>query len=157
MADTDLTFCVLDLDQGCIDREPLPDEAILRKYIGGTGLGLYYLLQETPPQAQATDPEVPLIFMLGSLTGTPAVNSADWTTVCLNLSIPYAAWVGHSHGYWGAYLKHAGPSKGLSIAPYLPAMVDEYYRQMGWNVETGLPTPDTLRRLGMDEFLEAGE
>jgi aldehyde:ferredoxin oxidoreductase len=48
----------------------------------------------------------------------------------------------------------AGPSRGLSIAPYLPAMVDEYYGQMGWNVETGLPTPDTLRRLGMEEFLE---
>ena len=48
----------------------------------------------------------------------------------------------------------AGPSKGLSIEPYLPAMVDEYYRQMGGDVETGLPTPDTLRRLGMDEFLE---
>ena len=48
----------------------------------------------------------------------------------------------------------AGPSKGLSIAPYLPAMVDEYYRQMGWNVETGLPTPDTLKRLGMEELLE---
>ena len=47
----------------------------------------------------------------------------------------------------------AGPSKGLSIAPYFPAMVDEYYRQMGWNVETGLPTPETLGRLGMEEFL----
>jgi aldehyde:ferredoxin oxidoreductase len=33
-------------------------------------------------------------------------------------------------------------------------MVDEYYRQMGWDVETGLSTPDTLQRLGMDEFLE---
>jgi aldehyde:ferredoxin oxidoreductase len=47
----------------------------------------------------------------------------------------------------------AGPSRGLTVAPYLPAMVDEYYRQMGWNVDTGLPTPDTLRRLGMEEFL----
>jgi aldehyde:ferredoxin oxidoreductase len=47
----------------------------------------------------------------------------------------------------------AGPSKGLSIGPYLPAMVDEYYVQMGWNVDTGFPTPETLRRLGMEEFL----
>jgi aldehyde:ferredoxin oxidoreductase len=47
----------------------------------------------------------------------------------------------------------AGPAKGLSIKPYLPAMVDEYYSQMGWNVETGLPTPETLSRLGMEEFL----
>jgi len=46
----------------------------------------------------------------------------------------------------------AGPSKGLSIAPYLPAMVDEYYGQMGWNVKTGLPTAETIRRLGLEEF-----
>lgn len=27
---------------------------------------------------------------------------------CLSLCIPYSAGVGHAHGYWGAYLKHAG-------------------------------------------------
>jgi len=48
----------------------------------------------------------------------------------------------------------AGPPEGLSIEPFLPAMVEEYYRQMGWDAETGLPTPDTLQRLGMEEFLE---
>ncbi|MDP6453642.1 MAG: aldehyde ferredoxin oxidoreductase C-terminal domain-containing protein, partial [SAR202 cluster bacterium] len=48
----------------------------------------------------------------------------------------------------------AGPSKGLSIEPYLPAMVDEYYSQMEWNVDTGLPTTDTLWRLNMTEFME---
>jgi aldehyde:ferredoxin oxidoreductase len=47
-----------------------------------------------------------------------------------------------------------GPSKGLSIEPYLPGMVDEYYRQMGWDVATGLPTAETLQRLGMEEFLD---
>ena len=98
----------VDLHQGTIVKEPLPSEEVLRTYIGGTGLGLYYLLKEAPPRAQATDPEAPLIFMLGPLTGTPAVNSADWTIVCFNLSIPYSAGVGHGHGHWGAYLKHAG-------------------------------------------------
>lgn len=98
----------VDLKQGSIDKEPLPSEEILRKYIGGTGLGLYYLLHEGPPQAQATAPEAPLIFMLGPLTGTPALNSSDWTTICYNLCIPYAAGVGHAHGHWGAFLKHAG-------------------------------------------------
>jgi aldehyde:ferredoxin oxidoreductase len=98
----------VDLGQGSIAKTPLPSEEVLRKYIGGTGLGLYYLLQEGPPQAQATAPEAPLIFMLGPLTGTPAVNSADWTTICYNLCIPYAAGIGHAHGQWGAFLKHAG-------------------------------------------------
>jgi aldehyde:ferredoxin oxidoreductase len=98
----------VDLDQGRIIKAPLPSEDILRKYIGGSGLGLYYLLQEAPPQAKATAPEAPLIFMMGPLTGTPVVNSSDWTTVCFNVCIPYAAGVGHCHGHWGAFLKHAG-------------------------------------------------
>jgi len=33
-------------------------------------------------------------------------------------------------------------------------MVDEYYRQMSWDVATGLPPAETLQRLGMDEFLD---
>jgi len=45
----------------------------------------------------------------------------------------------------------AGPSKGKTLAPFLPAMVDEYYRQMGWDVETGLPLPETLQRLDITE------
>ena len=98
----------VDLHHGTIVKDSLPSEEVLRTYIGGTGLGLYYLLKDAPPRAHATDPEAPLIFMLGPLTGTPAVNSADWTIVCFNLSIPYSAGVGHGHGHWGAYLKHAG-------------------------------------------------
>ena len=84
----------IDLGQGTIGWEPLPSEEVLRKYLGGTGLGLYYLLRDAPPRAKATDPEAPLIFMLGPLTGTPAVNSSDWVTICFNLLIPYAVGVG---------------------------------------------------------------
>ena len=32
-------------------------------------------------------------------------------------------------------------------------MLDEYYRYQGWDVATGTPTPETLTRLGMEEFL----
>ncbi len=98
----------VDLTEETISKEPLPSEDVLRKYVGGTGLGIYYLLRDAPLGAGATDPEAPLIFMVGALTGTPAVNSSNWSTVCLNLLIPYAAGVGHGHGFWGAYLKHAG-------------------------------------------------
>jgi aldehyde:ferredoxin oxidoreductase len=47
-----------------------------------------------------------------------------------------------------------GAAEEAGIEPYLPAMVDDYYRQLHWNVETGLPTADGLRRLGMEEFIE---
>ncbi|MFQ5880629.1 MAG: aldehyde ferredoxin oxidoreductase C-terminal domain-containing protein [Dehalococcoidia bacterium] len=46
----------------------------------------------------------------------------------------------------------SGPAAGKTIAPYLADMVDEYYRQMGWEVATGRPTPQTLARLGLAEY-----
>lgn len=98
----------VDLNEETVVREPLPNESVLRRYVGGVGLGLYYLLKEAPPLAKATDDDMPLIFVLGPLTGTPAVNSGDWTVVSHHLMTPYSAAVGHSHGFWGAYLKHAG-------------------------------------------------
>lgn len=43
-----------------------------------------------------------------------------------------------------------GPGKGKSIKPYLPGMVHEYYRLMGWDKKTGKPLISTLKRLGLD-------
>ncbi len=98
----------VDLTNETVTREPLPDEEILRKYVGGIGLGLWYLLREAPPLGKSTDPDVPLIFMNGPLTGTPAVNSSDVTIVGYHQITPYSAAVGHTHGFWAARLKHAG-------------------------------------------------
>jgi aldehyde:ferredoxin oxidoreductase len=47
----------------------------------------------------------------------------------------------------------AGATMLFEFPILLPVMVNEYYRQMGWDVDTGLPTPATLSRLAMDEFL----
>ena len=47
--------------------EPLPGADVLRKYVGGTALALYYLAKETPRSAKSGDPDVPLIFMTGPL------------------------------------------------------------------------------------------
>jgi hypothetical protein len=91
----------VDLNEETVIREPLPDESILRRYVGDVGLGLYYLLKEVPALVKATDSDMPLIFVLGPLTGTPAVNSGDWTVGSHHLMTPYSAAVGHSHGFWG--------------------------------------------------------
>ena len=88
--------------------EPLLPTEVLRKYIGGTGLALYYLAKETPAGAKAGDPEVPLIFMTGPLAGTRAPSSANYVVVSLHYDIPYAPGAGHAHGFWAAFLKHAG-------------------------------------------------
>ncbi len=98
----------VDLSQETVTKEALPPEEDLRKYVGGIGLALLYLLREAPRKGKATDPDVPLIFMNGPLTGTPAVNSSDVTIVSFHHLTPYSAAVGHTHGFWGAYLMHAG-------------------------------------------------
>ena len=42
----------VDLTRGTIRKEPLPSEDVLRRYVGGTGLGLYYLLKQ--PSSRST-------------------------------------------------------------------------------------------------------
>ena len=98
----------VDLSSGEITLEGLPGEDVLRQVIGGIGLGLRLLLDDVPPQVQASDPEAPLMFMAGPLAGTAAPSSANLAVVALNWNTPYAVATGHSHGYWAAYLKHAG-------------------------------------------------
>jgi len=44
-------------------------------------------------------------------------------------------------------LPDGNPSAGAVVE--LEPMLDEYYRARGWDIETGLPTPETLRRLDL--------
>ena len=144
----------VDLSQGIIEKEPLPGEETLRRYVGGTGLGLYYLLKEAPPMVAPTDPDAPLIFMPGPLTGTPAVNSSNWTTICYNFCIPYAAGVGHGHGYWGAYLKHAGYDGivvlGRASRPVYLWIDDDRVEIRDASHLWGVDTRETERRLKLE-------
>jgi aldehyde:ferredoxin oxidoreductase len=50
----------IDLSQKSVPREALPPEEDLRKYVGGIGLGLLYLLREGPRIGRAADPDLPL-------------------------------------------------------------------------------------------------
>jgi aldehyde:ferredoxin oxidoreductase len=45
-----------------------------------------------------------------------------------------------------------GPAKGHVVN--LDVMLDEYYQARGWDVKTGLPTRDTLERLGLTDVAE---
>jgi len=87
---------------------PLPEESVLRQYLGGIGLGMKIILDEVDPAVQPLDPEAPLLFMPGPLTGTSAPSSSNLAVVSLNVNTPYAVATGHTHGYWAAYLRHAG-------------------------------------------------
>src|ERR1039458_4285583 len=89
-------------------KTPLPEESVLRKYLGGIGLGMHIIHEEVPPSVKPTDPEAPLLFMTGPLAGTPAPSSSNLAVVSLNYNTPYAVATGHTHGYWAAHLRHAG-------------------------------------------------
>ena len=45
----------------------------------------------------------------------------------------------------------AGPGEGKPFGPHLERRVDAYYEGMGWDVETGRPTAETLARLNLED------
>lgn len=49
----------------------------------------------------------------------------------------------------------SGPNKGQVVArKELESMKDDFYRSMGWDVETGLPSAERLRSLGLEDVAE---
>lgn len=47
-----------------------------------------------------------------------------------------------------------GPTKGISIKPHWEEMVNNYYRLLGWDVETGKPLKETLKSLGIEYVIK---
>ena len=60
----------VDLTSGSLTVEE-PSEAFYRTYLGGSALGVYYLLQNTPPGADPLGPENTLTFAVSAMTGAP--------------------------------------------------------------------------------------
>src|SRR5262245_26783412 len=70
----------VDLSDGTNAWRPLA-EAVLRRFIGGVGLGTYLLHREAPPGVEPLSPSAPLIFCLSPLVGTPLTTSAKFAVV----------------------------------------------------------------------------
>jgi aldehyde:ferredoxin oxidoreductase len=70
----------IDVSTGRSERVPLP-EALLRGYIGGSGLGTRLLLDEAGAAVDPLSPEAPLIFAFSPLVGTPLTTSAKFAVV----------------------------------------------------------------------------
>jgi len=96
----------VDLTSGSISVEEPPEE-LYRTYMGGSALGLYYLLKNTPPGADPYGPENTLAFMLAGITGAPIAGQSRATVVAKS---PLSGGVGDSQagGFWPAELKFAG-------------------------------------------------
>ena len=67
----------VDLTGGNISTEAL-DPEVARKYIGGRGLGIYYLAKEVDPACEPLASENKVIMTVGPLTGTAAPTGARY-------------------------------------------------------------------------------
>ena len=88
--------------------EPLPEEEVLKNYIGCFPLGLWYLEKMIKPGTSPLDPENPMIFLTGPLTGTSVPSATNTTITTLNGSTARTVGRSHSHGFFGVYLKRSG-------------------------------------------------
>jgi len=109
---------VVDLNQQTFKIEELPEE-IYRKYLGGYGLGAYYLYKHMPPNCDPLGPHNILGFTPGLFTGSGAPFSGRYM-VCgkspltgkgnrTNGEVSTGGWGNaNSGGTFGPAIKHAG-------------------------------------------------
>jgi aldehyde:ferredoxin oxidoreductase len=83
------------------------DEATLRKWVGGIGLGAKYLYDEVPPEVKWSEPENRLIWTSGPLAGS-GVFGAGTFNVITKAPMSNLAGASQANGFLGAYLKFSG-------------------------------------------------
>ncbi len=70
----------IDVSSGAAKFVPI-EEAVLRQYLGGSGLGVRLLLDEGAAEADPLGPEAPLVFAFSPLVGSPLTTSAKFAVV----------------------------------------------------------------------------
>lgn len=100
------TVLRVDLTTGYMTTQTFSDE-VLRKYLGGSGLGAKILYEETDQFTDPLGPENRLIFMTGPVVGTKALDSGRYDVVTKS---PLTGIFGESNsgGTFGPGLKAAG-------------------------------------------------
>src|ERR1041384_7098054 len=99
----------VDLTTGKFTDENLPEEPVLRKFIGGQALALYILLKELSRDATPYGPENKVVMMTGPITGTGFTpGGTKVTAVYLSPLTEHTLGRGASSGFWPVYLKAAG-------------------------------------------------
>ncbi|MEW6566899.1 MAG: aldehyde ferredoxin oxidoreductase family protein [Chloroflexota bacterium] len=95
-----------DLTQGRLEVEA-PPETFYRKYFGGSAMGMYYIVKQTPPGVEAFAPENVLTLMLSVLTGAPISGQSRMTA---NARSPLVDGIGDSQcgGFFPAEMRFAG-------------------------------------------------
>ncbi|MEM2935926.1 MAG: aldehyde ferredoxin oxidoreductase N-terminal domain-containing protein, partial [Candidatus Bathyarchaeia archaeon] len=97
----------VDLSTGKSETEPLREE-LAKKYIGGIGLGMRLLLDNSKPGIDPLSPENPLVLTTGPLSGTMAPTAGNGIAFVSKSPLTNGVGEAKSHGYFGADLKRAG-------------------------------------------------
>lgn len=100
------TLLRVHLSEGKISKEII-DENTLRKYLGGTGIGIFYLYKEVLPAVQWNNPENRIILASGPLGGTKVGGSGTISIVTKGCLTNGATSV-QANGYFGAFLRRSG-------------------------------------------------
>jgi aldehyde:ferredoxin oxidoreductase len=149
----------VDLSTGSVEIET-PPESFYRKYLGGSAMGLYYILREVPAGTAGLDPANVLTMMDSLLTGTPI---AGQSRITINARSPLTDGIGDSQGggFFPAELRFAGFT-GIVIRGRAPEPVylwvhdgEAELRPAGhlWG-KTTTETVDTLKAELADEKVE---
>ena len=119
----------VDLSKGELTVEE-PKEAFYRKYLGGSAMGMHYILRDMPKKADPLGPENVLTLMTGVTTGAPISGQSRLNA---NAKSPISGGIGDSQsgGFFPAELKFAGFDgiviKGKSPKPVYLAIIDGNY------------------------------
>lgn len=99
-------FLRVGLSNGTITEERW-DATSLRKWVGGTGVGVKTLHNEVPPSVQWSDPDNRLIMATGPLGGTSVMGTGTVSFVTKG-AMTGGATTTQANGFMGAYMKFAG-------------------------------------------------
>ena len=116
----------VDLTHGVLEIEE-PPESFYRRYMGGSAMGLYYILRDMPTGIDPLSPENVLTLMLSVTTGAPI---SGQSRINANAKSPVSGAIGDSQagGFFPAELKFAGFDgiviKGRSEKPVYLTIID---------------------------------
>ena len=116
----------VDLTNGVLTVEE-PGDAFYRKYMGGSAMGMHYILRDMPKGADPLGPDNVLTLMAGVTTGAPISGQSRLNA---NAKSPISGGIGDSQsgGFFPAELKFAGFDgiviKGKSPKPVYLALIE---------------------------------
>ena len=140
---------VVDLTTQEVRWEPLPED-VLRRFIGGIGLGTYLLYKHCPPNVDPLDPANPLLFVASPLVGSRLTTSSKFAVLTKS---PLTGFIGDSlsSSHLATELKKTGCDAliitGRSPFPTLLSIGEDDVEFLDGRDLLGLTTSETEREV----------